>query len=62
MSKQETRKNQRDIESFKARKNYEERESRKELKYHKPRHYELDVCDDDVDVKDSNFEYNNLGE
>ena len=59
MAKVDKIKNQRDVESFKARKNFEEREARKESKYRKPRHFELDVCDDvDVEDDDSNFEYN----
>lgn len=42
---------QRDIESFKARKNFEEKEARKSNKHHKPRHYELDA-EDETEVED----------
>lgn len=41
---------QRDTEAFKSRKSFEERESRKQMKHHKPRHYELDV-EDEVEVE-----------
>lgn len=42
---------QRDVDAFKARKNIEEREARKESKYRKPRFHAIDI-DDDVDVEE----------
>lgn len=45
---------QRDNDAHKVRKNIEERESRKQSKYRKPRHYEIDVTDD-VDADEEEY-------
>lgn len=42
--------------SFKARKNYEEREARKREKHKKSKHYDVDI-DDNVDLEESMYDH-----